>query len=154
MNINKVNPNLVIIAVLAIGGYFAYNKFFGPSKKEKQGDKFLEEQEKKTNIWAGVASLQKTIKPTQTIKLLTFSDSNIIAKKINDAWGYFNDDEEAVYAAFRALRFQTQVASLVDAYRKLYNKDLLNTLKSNLNDAELYEVINIIGTKPIGIEKK
>jgi hypothetical protein len=25
MNINKVNPNLVIIAALAIGGYFAYN---------------------------------------------------------------------------------------------------------------------------------
>jgi len=151
---NKLNPNLVIIAALAIGGFFAYNKFFGPSKEERQGDKFLEEQEKKNNIWAGVASLQKTIKSTQTIKLLTFNDSNIIAKKIYNAFGTFNDDEEAIYAAFRALRYQTQVASLVDAYKKLYNKDLLTTLKSNLSDSELYEVINIIGTKPLGIEKK
>jgi hypothetical protein len=151
---NKLNPNLVIIAALAIGGFIAYNKFFGKSKEERQGDKFLEEQEKKNNIWAGVASLQKTIKPTQTIKLLTFSDSNIIAKKINNAWGNFNDDEEAVYAAFRGLRYQSQVSSLVDSYKKLFNKDLLTTLKSNLSDSELYEVINIIGTKPLGIENK
>lgn len=151
---NKVNPNLIIIAALAIGGYFAYNKFFGKSKEEKQADKALEDQEKKNNIWAGVASLQKTIKTTQTIKLLTASDSNIIAKKINNAWGNFNDDEEAVYAAFRGLRYQTQVSSLVDAYKKLYNKDLLTTLKSNLSDSEFNEVINIINTKPIGIEKK
>lgn len=151
---NKVNPNLVIIAALAIGGFIAYNKFFGKSKEERQGDKSLEEQEKKNNIWAGVASLQKTIKPTQTIKLLTFSDSNIIAKKINDAWSFFNDDEEAVYAAFRGLRYQSQVSSLVDAYKKLFNKDLLTTLKSNLSDSEFYQVINIIGTKPLGIEKK
>jgi hypothetical protein len=101
-----------------------------------------------------VASLQKTIKTTQTIKLLTASDSVIIARKINNAWGTFNDDEEAVYAAFRGLRYQTQVSSLVDAYKKLFNKDLLTTLKSNLSDGEFTEVINIISTKPIGIENK
>jgi hypothetical protein len=151
---NKVNPNLVIIAALAIGGFIAYNKFFGKSKEERLSEKALEDQEKKNNIWAGVASLQKTIKPTQKIILLTFNDSNIIAKKINDAWSFYNDDEEAVYAAFRGLRYQTQVSSLVDAYRKLYNKDLLTTLKSNLSDTEFTEVINIISTKPTGIDKK
>jgi hypothetical protein len=57
---NKVNPNLVIIAALAIGGFIAYNKFFGKSKEERLSEKALEEQEKKNNIWAGVASLQKT----------------------------------------------------------------------------------------------
>jgi hypothetical protein len=151
---NKLNPNLVIIAALAIGGFIAYNKFFGKSKEERLSEKALEEQEKKNNIWAGVASLQKTIKTTQTIKLLTASDSVIIARKINNAWGTFNDDEEAVYAAFRGLRYQTQVSSLVDAYKKLFNKDLLTTLKSNLSDSEFTEVINIISTKPIGIENK
>jgi hypothetical protein len=151
---NKVNPNLVIIAGLLIGGYLAYNKLFGKSKEEKEAAKALQEQEKTNNIWAGVASLQKTIKPTQTIKLLLYNDSVIKAEKINDAWGTFNDDEEAVYAIFRSLRYQTQVASIVDAYKKLYNKDLLTTLKSNLSDSEFNEVINIIGTKPLGIENK
>ena len=151
---NKVNPNLVIIAGLLIGGYLAYNKLFGKSKEEKEAAKALQEQEKTNNIWAGVASLQKTIKPTQTIKLLLYNDSVIKAEKINNAWGTFNDDEEAVYAIFRSLRYQTQVASIVDAYKKLYNKDLLTTLKSNLSDSEFNEVINIIGTKPLGIENK
>jgi hypothetical protein len=151
---NKLNPNLVLIAALLVGGYIAYNKLFGKSKEEKEAEKSLEEQEKTNNIWAGVASLQKTIKPNQTIKLLLYNDSVIKAEKIHDAWGTFNDDEEAVYAAFRSLRYQTQVASIVDAYKKLYNKDLLTTLKSNLSDTEFNEVIKIISLKPLGIEKK
>jgi hypothetical protein len=151
---NKLNPNLVLIATLLVGGYIAYNKLFGKSKEEKEAEKSLEEQEKTNNIWAGVASLQKTIKPNQTIKLLLYNDSVIKAEKIHDAWGTFNDDEEAVYAAFRSLRYQTQVASIVDAYKKLYNKDLLTTLKSNLSDSEFNEVIKIISLKPLGIEKK
>jgi hypothetical protein len=151
---NKLNPNLVLIAALLVGGYIAYNKLFGKSKEEKEAEKSLEEQEKTNNIWAGVASLQKTIKPNQTIKLLLYNDSVIKAEKIHDAWGTFNDDEEAVYAAFRSLRYQTQVASIVDAYKKLYNKDLLTTLKSNLSDTEFNEVVKIISLKPLGIEKK
>lgn len=151
---NKLNPNLVLIAALLLGGYVAYNKLFGKSKEEKEAEKSLEEQEKTNNIWAGVASLQKTIKPNQTIKLLLYNDSVIKAEKIHDAWGTFNDDEEAVYAAFRSLRYQTQVASIVDAYKKLYNKDLLTTLKSNLSDTEFNEVVKIISLKPLGIEKK
>jgi hypothetical protein len=151
---NKLNPNLVLIAALLVGGYIAYNKLFGKSKEEKEAEKSLEEQEKTNNLWAGVASLQKTIKPNQTIKLLLYNDSVIKAEKIHDAWGTFNDDEEAVYAAFRSLRYQTQVASIVDAYKKLYNKDLLTTLKSNLSDTEFNEVVKIISLKPLGIEKK
>lgn len=151
---NKLNPNLVLIAALFVGGFIAYNKLFGKSKEEKEAAKNLEEQEKKNNIWAGAASLQKTIKPNQTIKLLTYNDSVIKAQKIHDAWGTFNDDEEAVYAAFRSLRYQTQVASIVDAYKKLYNQDLLTTLKSKLSDSEFSQVVNIIDTKPLGIENK
>lgn len=151
---NKLNPNLVLIVALMVGGFIAYNKLFGKSKEDKEAEKKLEEQEKKNNIWAGAASLQKTIKPNQTIKLLTYNDSVIKAQKINDAWGTFNDDEEAVYAAFRSLRYQTQVASIVDAYKKLFNQDLLTTLKSKLSDSEFNEIVKIIDTKPLGIENK
>lgn len=151
---NKVNINLVIIAGLLVGGYFAFNKIFGKSKEDKEAEKDLKEQEKKNNIWAGVASLKTNVKPSQNIYLLTTSDANIIAKKINSAFGTFNDDEEAIYGVFRKLRYQTQVASIVDAYKTLFNQDLLTTLKSKLSDSEFYEVIRIIDTKPIGVENK
>lgn len=151
---NKVNINLLIVAGLLVGGYFAIDRFFGKSKEQKEAEKALSEQEKKNNIWAGAASLQKTIKPTQTIKLLLYNDSAIKAEKIHNAWGLFNDDEEAVYGVFRSLRYQTQVASIVDAYRKLYNQDLLTTLKTKLSDTEFNEIVKIIDTKPLGIENK
>lgn len=151
---NKINYNLLIVAGLLVGGYLAFNKFFGKSKEDKEAEKNLEEQEKKHNIWAGVASLKATIKPTQKIYLLNATDANIIAKKIDDAWGTFNDDEEAVFGVFRKLRYQTQVASIVDAYKTLFNEDLLSKLYTKLSDSEYNQVINIIATKPLGIIKK
>lgn len=151
---NKINYNLLIVAGLLVGGYLAFNKFFGKSKEDKEAEKNLKEQEKKTNIWAGVASLKATIKSNQNIYLLTAKDAEIIAKKIEDAWSVWGDDEEAIYGVFRKLRYQTQVASIVDAYKRLFNEDLLTTLKEKLSDSELNEIINIISTKPLGIIKK
>ena len=158
---NKINPNLVLIALLAVGGYFGLNKIleaFGvkDSAEEeaarKEGNKALKEQESKYNIWSGIASLKIAVGSKKTIKLLTERDADILAKRIYNAFGAFNDDEAAIFAVFREIRYQTQVASLVDAYRKLYKVDLLNTLKIKLSTAELSEVIYIITTIPTGIE--
>jgi hypothetical protein len=83
--------------------------------------------------------------------LLTVADSQILAKRINNAFGTFNDDEDAIFGVFRGIRYQSQVSSLVDAYRTAYKADLLTTLKGNLSDAELAELLNIVSIKPTGI---
>ena len=159
---NKINPNLVLIALLGVGGYFAFNKIleaFGikdtaaEEAAAKAAAKALKEQESKYNFWSGIAAVKIAVGSKQTIKLLTAKDANILAKRIYNSFGTFNDDEEALFAVFRELRYQSQVASLVDAYRSLYKLDLLNTLKAKLSDAELSEVIYIITTIPTGIEK-
>ena len=154
---NKINPNLVLIALLGVGGYFAFNKILialgvKDSKAEEEAKKALKEQESKYNFWSGIASVKIAVGSKKTIKLLTASDALILAKRINNAFGTFNDDEEAIYAVFRELRYQTQIASIVDAYRSAYKLDLLTTLKAKLSDTELAEVINIITTIPTGID--
>lgn len=154
----KLNPNLALIAFLFVGGYFAFGndilKALGVKKsaEKKQSEDSLNKQEVKYNFWAGIAAMKIAVGSKKTIKLLTASDANILAKRIYNAWGVFNDNEEALYAVFRELRYQSQVASLVDAYRSLYKLDLLGALKSKLNDKELAEVIHIISIKPTGIE--
>ena len=153
----KVNYNLVLIAGLLVGGYFAFGndilKFFGVKKtaEEKKTDEALKEQEKKYNFWGGIANMKLAIGQKKNMILLTYKDSQILAKRIENSFGTFNDDEEALYSVFRELRYQSQVSSLVDAYKALYKSDLLNKLKAKLSDSEYYEVIRIVSLKPTGI---
>ncbi len=152
-----LNANLAIVALLLVGGYFAVGndllKAFGVKKSadDKKNDENLNIQEKKYNFWGGIANMKIAVGSKKTITLLTAKDAQILAKRIYDAFGNFNDDEEALYAVFRGLRFQSQVSSLVDAYQSLYKKDLLTTLKANLSDSELGELLNIVSNKPTGI---
>jgi pantothenate kinase-related protein Tda10 len=88
-----------------------------------------------------------------TFKLLTVSVADQFAKNIYNSWSYINDDEEKVYAQFRALNYQSQVSSIVNAYYRLFNKDLYQTLYTKLSDSELTTITNIISNKPSGIQK-
>jgi hypothetical protein len=153
----KVNYNLIIVAGLLVGGYFAFGndilKALGIKKtaEDKKTDENLNIQEKKYNFWGGIANMKIAIGPKKNMVLLTVADSQILAKRINNAFGTFNDDEDAIFGVFRGIRYQSQVSSLVDAYRTAYKADLLTTLKGNLSDAELAELLNIVSIKPTGI---
>ena len=154
---NKVNINLVIVAGLLVGGYFAFGndilKALGIKKgeEEKKADENLKVQEKKFNFWGGIALMKLAVGSKKTITLLTQKDADILAKRIYSAWSAFNDDEDKVFGVFRELRYQSQVSSLVDAYRKIYKADLLTTLKGKLSDSELAEALSIVANKPTGI---
>jgi hypothetical protein len=90
----------------------------------------------------------------KTLKVLTVAGADSYAKQINKSFSVLGDDEEQIYGVFRNLRFKTQVGSLVTAYFKLFKKDLLTDLKSRLSESEFATIINIIETKPSGIENK
>jgi hypothetical protein len=155
----KLDYNLVLIAGLFVGGYFIIKPIlekFGlkSSAEDKALEKALKEQESKFNIWAGIPSLKKAAGTRKNIIVLTAAGSDFYAKQIKQAFGTFNDDEEKIYGVFRQLRYKSQVASIVDAYFKLYKTDLLTQLKSKLSDSELNEIIKIIETKPLGITNK
>lgn len=155
----KIDYNLLLIGGLFVGGYFIIKPILEKlglkqSSEEKEAGKKLKEQEVKYNIWGGIASIKKAAGSKKNIVLLTKNGSDYYAKQIKDAFGMFNDNEEQVFNVFRAIRYKSQVASIVTSYSDLYKADLLTTLKSKLSTSEFNEVVNIIETKPLGITNK
>jgi hypothetical protein len=158
-NFSSINPNLVLLALLGVGAYFASNSILQAlgikkSKEEKESEKILEQQETKINIWQGTEAVKRAAGANSTIKLLSYSSAASKADGIQDSFSFYNDDEERIYAIFRDLNAQTQVASLVDQYRLRHKADLLNALKSNLSTTEVNEITKIINQKPSGVTKK
>ena len=157
---SKIDYNLIFKAGIAVGVYFLVIKplteklGLKASSEEKEAEKILEKQETKINIWQGTEAVKRAAGANSTIKLLSYSSAASKADGIQDSFSFYNDDEERIYAIFRDLNAQTQVASLVDQYRLRHKADLLNALKSNLSSSEFAELTKIINQKPIGITKK
>jgi hypothetical protein len=157
---NKIDYNLIFKAGIAVGVYFLVIKplteklGLKASSEEKEAEKILEKQETKINIWQGTEAVKRAAGANNNITLLTYSSAATKADGIQDSFSFYNDDEERIYAIFRDLNAQTQVASLVDQYRLRHKADLLNALKSNLSTTEVNEITKIINQKPSGIIKK
>lgn len=157
---SKIDYNLIFKAGIAVGVYFLVIKplteklGLKASSAEKEAEKILEQQETKINIWQGTEAVKRAAGANSTIKLLSYSSASSKADGIQDSFSFYNDDEERIYAIFRDLNAQTQVASLVDQYRLRHKADLLNALKSNLSTTEVNEITKIINQKPSGVTKK
>ena len=157
---SKIDYNLIFKAGIAVGVYFLVIKplteklGLKASSEEKEAEKILEKQETKINIWQGTEAVKRAAGANSTIKLLSYSSAATKADGIQDSFSFYNDNEERIYAIFRDLNAQTQVASLVDQYRLRHKADLLNALKSNLSTTEVNEITKIINQKPSGVTKK
>ncbi len=88
--------------------------------------------------------------------ILTTGGAQKIANQIYKAWGLINDDEQSIYAAFRALKNQLQLSQVSDTYSKIYKQDLLTRLKApwyylrdGLDVNEFAEVAKIVNALPI-----
>lgn len=92
----------------------------------------------------------------KTYTVLSLSDGGLAyAKKIYNAKGLFNDDEDAVYGVFRSLQSKTQVSLVAKAFFATYGKDLKNYLQPPngfLNNDEWNNVINICSKLKQGIK--
>lgn len=82
---------------------------------------------------------------------LTYASVSGKVDQIYNAKGFmsiFNDNESAVYAAFRDLRNKIQVAQVAQGFSSRYSKDLYQFLRDMLSDSEMNEVLDIITAKP------
>lgn len=160
MATSKIDYNLIFKAGLAVGVYFLVIKplteklGLKASSEEKEAEKILEKQETKINIWQGVDAVKRAAGANANITLLNYSGAAAKADNIYDSFSFYNDDEERIFASFRSLNAQTQVASIVDQYKIRHNGDLLTKLKSSLSSSEFAELTKIIDQKPTGITKK
>lgn len=155
-----INLNVVLIVGAAVGAYY----FVLKPILEATGIKATAEEEEtkkkaailvNNGVWEPVTSLLKKYPASKYIvQLMTVKESEYIANEIWSSWSWINDDEERVYAAFKKIRYQSQISSIVDAYNRLYKKDLYEDVKSRTNSTEFGVITNIIANKPSGITKR
>lgn len=87
-------------------------------------------------------------KEVPAAKLMPRSAAEMWAKKIKDAWGWFNDDEEQILNALNQAQSYAQVSQIADAYGRLYSKDLFTTFAKNLNRHEINLIWQLLKNKP------
>ena len=146
----NVNPNTLLI----VGGLgLAYFGFINPILKKigvKTGEEDREKNKQLETAEKGKAFNADYWKTAPRPKLLFGASPSAkqVAKEIKDSFGFFNDDEDRIFAAIKRCRTKTMVSQLASAYRDEYKADLYNTLKSNLSDDELFTIVKYTNSLP------
>ncbi len=84
------------------------------------------------------------------ISLIVMREADAVkyAERIKNAWGTFNDDEEAIYQTLRELKDKVQVSQVAIAYHQAYDITLIEDFQGRLDESEIKTVVDIIKTKP------
>lgn len=85
--------------------------------------------------------------------LLTTAGAHALAARIKKAKGIFNDDELAVYSAFKTVRNKAQVSQLAETFQREYGMDLVEFLRDFMNEKELARVFDLVEILPTGLKK-
>lgn len=151
---DKTSQRILVGGAVLVGGFVIYKGFqLGTGVLESLGLK--DDKEDKANA-ALIDNAAKYLQfdPTYWKRLPTGSiiystaGATVQAKKINDAFGYINDDEEAIYNVFRSARSKGHASIIAYEYSALFNADLFETLKARLSVSEMATVIKITESKP------
>lgn len=130
---------VVVVMVLLIfkdirAGFKSMNPF-GESEESKFNKQFGQNPMWNPNTW-------KTGK--KGTLLLKVEQAKNFAAQIANAWGIFNDDEQAVFNVFRQLKSVAQVSEVADFYQLQTGKDLYGDLYHRLSDSELGTINKIV----------
>ena len=131
MKLVKFIPYIVGAAIV----YFLYKQITGSKAKVKVIDNL------------DIFNKQKCLelnKQYPAAKKLSNSEVQDLAKKLYDAKGFFNDDENAVYSVFQSIPYKSYVCQLTVAFESLYNKSLINYLDF-LSADEKAKIFDYIG---------
>jgi hypothetical protein len=96
--------------------------------------------------------LDKLLQTVQgEILVLKKSTTAAYAKQLHSAfkpWYQGGDDEDQVYSVFRRLKDKVQVAQVAQLYQEVYSKNLIDTLRSQLEKKEITRVLHIVKALP------
>lgn len=144
MNIEKLLGNINLknsigIAVLifgVVGGIFLYKRL---KRKQKEDENSVE-------------TIFENVNENRLVESATLSKEQIalLVNKIKNAWGYLNDDEEAIFSAFRQLGNKYDLALLIKMYY-YKGEDLATALQNRLSVSEIEEINDILASKGIDV---
>lgn len=149
MKSNQIDPNTIIKAAVTLTGIYLVYKVLQkvgvvPSSESTAAAQNLQQLES-ASYW-DYNNFFKTAPPGHA--LLTMAGAAAFVDTLWDATSFYNDDEEAIYGVFRAMRTQSQVAALAKRFNQLKATDLYGYLSNYLNESELLKVKGIIDQKP------
>jgi hypothetical protein len=149
---NNSNYSQYILPIgLLLGGGLVLQKFgLLPSAESKAQDKALEQLDELAAFKRGYAATIAKGRPARQV-LLTAAKALAVAAMLKKAKGIFNDDESAVYSAFKEFKTQSQLAQVAQVFIQEYNTNLLEYLNTFLNDKERARVYSLINKLPTGI---
>lgn len=131
MNLTKYIPYAIGLVVI----YFIYKQITGNKAKVKIIDNL------------DIFNKQKCLelnKKYPKAKKLSNSEVQALAKKLYDAKGFFNDDEDAVYNVFQSIPYKSYICQLTVAFDSLYGKNLITYLDFLSGDekGKIFDYIN------------
>lgn len=149
MKKQNIDPNVIIKYGVTLAGLYIVYKLaqkvgIFPSQESKAEAQNLQQLEA-ASVWDYNKFLSSV--PPGAL-LLTQAGAAAYVEDLWDATGYINDDEEAIYGVFRAMKTQSQIAALAKRFNQLKNRDLYGYLRNYLNDAEMLNIKKIIDQKP------
>lgn len=152
-NLPSINPNIIIITTVSVVGLFIAYKVLQRLGIIKSSEEIKEAKELEKNLTNLESSnywdynkFLSTI-PQGTL-VLSQGGASAYADDIWDAKGVFNDDEDKVFAVFRAMKTQSQVASLAKRFNQKYSKDLYTFIRGFFDDTEMITIKKLLDAKP------
>lgn len=163
MSLKRATSNpIVVYGIVAVASYYLVIKPLLQSlnlmdtREEKDAAKLqsqTENAEVSKDYWN--PNYLKQAGTGYNVYLMTEENMRTYAKRIYDAKGTFNDDEESIFAVFRLMKYKTQIAFLAFWFNKLYQKDLYTFLRDGVfNKDELATLLTITSKLPTGFVKK
>lgn len=154
------NKDMLKLGAIGLGLILGYSKVIVPILEALNLKQTPEEKSEEDSINKGGATgkplsqnpwsrqyiniLSSSAPKGARILLLTSSGLKSLGKTIYDAKTFYNDDEPAVYGAFRSITSHSQLSQLAGYFYTTYKADLYAYLKSFLNTSELATVTDIV----------
>lgn len=163
MALGKEEKSLIIgVAAIAVAYYGLIRPItdkFGLTKDDK--DKAIDAMNSEASNNPGWdPKYYKEVQKREDILLKTSAGVSLLAQQIYKALGFFSDDDQAIYAAFRQLKSKVQLSQLVAKYSDLYKEDLLTRLrapwyylKDGLTDLQNSEISKIVNSLPKNVKQ-
>lgn len=147
--LKNIDTRKIILIALLIGGGVAV--YFLVKKFSKSREQIIGETSSGDIVSEILQDSQNSAQIAQaaTISQLT---AKSIAQKIQNAWGFLNDDEDAIYKAFAQINNLADLMLVIQMYGQYKREDLAEALQSRLNDKELQKVNLILQSKGINYQ--
>ena len=140
--------DLIKYGIIALVAFFVIKKL-----TSKGGGLFGKSEPAKSELTTLIES--DTSGQIQGAATITATEAGNIANRIKSAWGTINDDEEAIYSAFRSIRTLADLLLVIEKYgyyqanALVTAEDLPTSLRSRLSKNELKKVNNILAERKI-----